>query len=131
LAGCRGNSGKEPVYPVTGEVFFQGKPAVGAVVWLHPADAPDASPQNAATDPRPCGVVQADGSFELSTFGVKDGAPVGRYHVTVMWTKNNGGGDGNVESLLPLRHMDPKKSGLPVIEIQTGPNVLPRFELTS
>jgi hypothetical protein len=83
---------------------------------------------------RPTGIVQEDGSFELSTYGVKDGAPAGRYRVTLVWTrKKKGGGDKDEEMLLPARYMDPSQTGLPVVEVKElakgEANVLPPFKL--
>src|SRR6476659_7523850 len=65
------------VYPVRGEVFFNGQPASGATVHFLPADADEGSPAYAT--------VQEDGSFELSTYGTYDGAEVGEYVVTLSW----------------------------------------------
>jgi hypothetical protein len=134
LAGCPGPA-KEPVYPVKGKVFYRDKPCAGAVVWFYPADAAEATRMHPNTDTRPNGVVQEDGSFEMSTHGTKDGAPAGRYRVTVMWTKSvpgKGRGEGAEENLLPLRYMDPEKAGLPVVEVKElkgGVNELPPFNL--
>jgi hypothetical protein len=111
-------------------VLFEDKPAVGAIVWLHPLETIDEKdPTVRAEIQRPRGIVEDDGSFQMSTYGTKDGAPIGRYLVTVFWTKNAGGDDGG-EDLLPPRYQDPKTSGLPVIEIKSEPNELPPFRLT-
>jgi hypothetical protein len=126
LAGC--SIPQEPVFPVKGEVFYEGKPAVGAVVFFHPLNAGIADSQNPASDPRPTGRVQENGSFELTTYKTNDGAPTGSYRVGVVWTKAKGGGD-DVENLLPLDYMDPEKAGLPVIDVRSEPNVLPAFHL--
>jgi hypothetical protein len=129
LSGCGSEPEREAVYPVTGEVFFKGAPADGAVVWLHPVESIGADASNPASKPPLCAKVQSDGSFKISTYGVNDGAPVGRYRVSVMWT-NGQGSDGSEKHLLPARLMDPRKSGLPIVEIKAGPNVLPAFKLT-
>jgi hypothetical protein len=125
--GCGGKS-HEAVYPVKGQVFYKGKAAAGAVVWFHRLDAETPGTGQPATQTPPRGVVQEDGSFEMSTYATKDGAPAGRYRVTVRWTKSKGGGD-NEENLLPLRYMDPKSSSLPVVEVKAEPNELARFDL--
>jgi hypothetical protein len=70
---------KMSVYAVTGTVLFEGQPAEGATVVLHPADR--------SITIRPRGVVDADGSFELTTYLPGDGAPVGEYKVTIDWRK--------------------------------------------
>jgi hypothetical protein len=126
--GCGGGS-REAVYPVKGQVFYKGKAAAGAVVWFHRVDVEAPAVGQPATQTPPRGVVQEDGSFELSTYAAKDGAPVGRYRVTVRWTKSRGGGDDE-ENLLPPRYMDPKTSGLPLVEVKAQANELARFDLT-
>jgi hypothetical protein len=70
---------KMSVYTVTGSVLFEGQPAEGATVVLHPEDR--------SITIRPRGVVDADGSFELTTYLPGDGAPVGEYKVTIDWRK--------------------------------------------
>src|SRR5262245_43002723 len=74
----------KPLYPVRGEVFFEGHPAAGALVVLHPTD--DSSPEAI----RPSGYVESDGSLKLTSYlspsrFVAEGAPAGEYIVTVSW----------------------------------------------
>ena len=118
------------VYPVKGQVFFNGKPATGATVFLHAMTVKGVSAQNPAQE-RPYGRVQADGSFQISTFAKDDGAPVGPYRVTILWTKKAGKNDMDEESLLPAELMDPNRSGLPLIEVRETENQLPPFKLGS
>jgi hypothetical protein len=126
LGGC--SSGPPvPVFAVKGQLFVNNKPAQGAVVWFHPIDAGAANTEKPATNPRPSGVVQEDGTFEMSTYGTKDGAPAGRYRVAVNWTKTSGGDVD--EHLLPMDFMDPYKAGLPVVEVKSQSNVLPPFNI--
>jgi len=65
------------VYPVHGEVYFNGKPAEGATIHFHPVDK-EACPPAFAT-------VNDDGSYSLTTFKSDDGAAEGDYIVTVNW----------------------------------------------
>lgn len=65
------------VYPVRGEVFFNDKPAAGAVIHFHPVDKDECPPA--------FGTVEDDGSYELTTFKTNDGAAAGEYVVTVNW----------------------------------------------
>src|ERR1051326_6275998 len=65
--------------PVRGKVLYNGQPAVGAEVRLHPVTASEKSKFY------PVAKVEADGSFALTTFENKDGAPPGEYLVTVRW----------------------------------------------
>jgi len=81
---CASCSGGKPLYPVRGEVFFEGQPAAGALVVLHPLD------DNSPAAIRPSGYVQSDGSVNLTSYVtpsrvVGDGAPAGEYIVTVSW----------------------------------------------
>ena len=59
------------VHPARGEISFEGKPMPGAVVFLH------ANSRLIEDDdsPIPRGTVNADGTFELGTYGKDDGAP--------------------------------------------------------
>jgi hypothetical protein len=68
------------VVPVSGKVLYRGQPAAGAEVTLH---ATDGAPQLAPLHPH--GVVQPDGSFQLSTYELNDGAPEGSFALTVHW----------------------------------------------
>jgi hypothetical protein len=110
-----------PVFPVQGQVLYQGKPTPRAVVFFHPHGA-------SGTDAvHPQGVVGEDGTFKVSTFTPGDGAPAGAYDVTIIWTKPGAGGDDAV-NLLPVRYMHPATSGL-TAQVQTGSTQLPPFKL--
>jgi hypothetical protein len=86
LAGllCASCKGGTPCYAVRGKVLVNAKAAEGVTVVFHPTNAGDADPV------QPSAVVQADGSFTLKTYFVKDrvlkdGAPAGKYRVTCVW----------------------------------------------
>lgn len=74
------------VYPTQGVVRFEGQPAAGALVVFHPEN-----PSPEMQKIRPAGNVESDGTYHLSTYGPRDGAPAGEYRVTVIWA---GPGDG-------------------------------------
>ena len=78
-------SGHDSVNPVTGKVLYRGRPATGAVVQLHPQDSSRKSP------PVPQGIVGTDGSFQLTTYAQDDGAPAGRYSVSIYWIERGKG----------------------------------------
>src|SRR5262245_11865951 len=80
VAGCSSGSERVPVFPVRGQVFYQSKPAVGAVVILNPQDAS----LGERLPMRPNGKVEADGSFQITTYETNDGAPAGEYKVTIL-----------------------------------------------
>lgn len=66
-------------YPAHGKILFNGKPAADARVQLNPgADA-------RLLGVYPHAIVQADGSFQLTTYRSRDGAPAGTYALTVTW----------------------------------------------
>jgi hypothetical protein len=66
-----------PRQPLMGHVFLDGTPVPGAMVQFHPAG------EGARRGARADGVVQADGSFRLSTVKANDGVPAGEYVVTL------------------------------------------------
>lgn len=117
-AGC--GDGKPRLYPVTGSVTVKGRPADGAVVRLYPA---------AGGPHMPAGVVQADGSFKLTTFLPDDGAPAGDYKVTVTWRpakKTTMDPDG--PDRLNGRYADAVSTRL-TATVDAGPTTLPAITL--
>jgi hypothetical protein len=78
VVGCdRGT--KFPVYPVRGQVLYDGKPAAGVQVFLFPTAAPGVPdiPSN------PHGVTGPDGTFQIGTYAEADGAAEGSYQVVL------------------------------------------------
>jgi hypothetical protein len=119
VAGCGGSH--KPVFPVRGKVLFRGRAAEGALVILNPVG--ETNPKAI----RPQGVVGSDGSFEMSTYGEKDGAPTGEYTATIVWLIENPK-TKKEWSPLPTRYMTPDRSGLRVT-INDAPNELQPFQL--
>ena len=123
LTACT-NSDRKPVFPVQGKVIYRGKPATGARVIFHPQD------ENGRQSPRPSAEVHPDGTFRLSTYVSQDGAPPGRYAVTIFWASaarivdtENAGPDQ-----LHGRYSNHKTTPIRV-EIVAGANVLDTFKL--
>ena len=123
VISCAPNAG-EPTYPVRGQVLFRGKPAAGARVTfvLRDRSGPEA--------PRPTAAVERDGTFRLSTRLAYDGAPAGRYAVTVVYPSpakkiddENAGPD-----LLRGKYRDAKTTPLEIV-VQPGDNQLAAFRL--
>lgn len=89
LAGCgesgAPSTGPVDVVPVTGQVIYDGAPAVGIRVTLVPIDAPSPPqiPQYAH------GITDAQGRFKLTTYVADDGVPEGGYQVVLNGTKSN------------------------------------------
>jgi hypothetical protein len=79
IAGCnRMPADRLEVFPVEGQVCYEGRPMPGALVVFHPqGGGPKA--------PRPTGYADKDGKFRLTTYTKQDGAPAGPYSVTVEW----------------------------------------------
>jgi hypothetical protein len=119
---CGPRIAHKPLYPVRGQVLFEGRPANRALVVLHPLNDP--SPEAV----RPRGQVGEDGLFTLSTYGTKDGAPSGAYRVTVELWLSTGKGDEGPTSRLPAKYANPEKSGL-TATVDTGPTELKPFLL--
>jgi hypothetical protein len=123
LTSCRRGESK-PVYPARGKVFYKGKPAEWARVTLVPLNDAD------STKPKPGGQVGNNGEFRLSTYASYDGAPPGRYAVTVVYPspekKDNDENAG--PDLLRGRYADPKKTPLKA-EIKEETNELGPYEL--
>ena len=134
LSSC--GDGGAKLYLVHGQVFYEGKPASGAVVIFHPQDvpAPTATDDSLGHQPSmadmPMGRVGQDGSFELITSNRGRGAPAGRYTVTVLWTApSSAADDSEGKSYLPSRYGLPALSGL-MAEVKEGDNKLPPIQLT-
>jgi hypothetical protein len=101
-----------PTFPVKGQVTLDGQPLAGVFIVLHPLGG-------GARAQRSYGRTAADGSFTLSTFAHQDGAPPGRYAVTILWPD----GDGQIP-----QYASPETSGIRV-ELKEAPNELAAFRL--
>jgi hypothetical protein len=73
---------RKPTHPARGKVWCDGTPAVGTVVTFFLLDPEGKKKPARAAD----ALVEADGSFVLTTYRAGDGAPAGDYVVTVMPT---------------------------------------------
>jgi hypothetical protein len=117
LSSC--GPGGPTLYPVTGKVLFEDKPADGALVVLHPPDP---------NGPKPSGTAGADGTFKLTTYPHGDGAPAGEYVVLVTWFPPNARELENPKNKLPNRYADPAQSGLKAT-VHAGPTELEPIQL--
>lgn len=78
LGGCSGNmmpADRQPVFPVTGKLTYQGIPMKGAVITFH-----EPSQRKTAQ-----GVADDQGAYWLTTYLTGDGAAAGDYVVTIHW----------------------------------------------
>lgn len=103
---------KLPVVSAGGTVTYQGKPVADASVSFQHSEG-----KVSAT-----GKTDAQGKFKLSTYGADDGAPAGKYRVTVAVSgvKEIEPGvlapipEGGVQSPIPPKYSNPTESGLDV-----------------
>ncbi|HBI42350.1 MAG TPA: hypothetical protein DDY78_05750 [Planctomycetales bacterium] len=112
------------VFPVHGKVFFDGQPAKGAyVIFYPPADNKDFTKGD-----QPRAQVGDDGSFQISTYKTNDGAPAGKYAVTIYWEKKSESGDDG--AVAPLGKYAAAATTSLQAEVKEGPTELPPFQLT-
>jgi hypothetical protein len=138
LAGCGKPAG---LFPVSGKVLYRGEPAAGAVVYFHRKIEPGSS-----SGPIPSGIVENDGSFQLTSDDLGNGAKPGSYIVLVEWRDNSGDrvevttSKGKVKQVkrsrlrsggdrLKSRYFDINKPLLHA-EVTAGTNPLAPFELS-
>jgi len=123
VASC-GRSDHEAVYPASGKVFYRGRPAEGALVTLVPLDASNPKAR------RPGAEVRNDGTFRLSTYASYDGAPAGRYAVTIVYRspQRKVDDENRGPDLLRGRYADPKLTPL-TVDIKPGVTEIPPFDL--
>ena len=116
ITGCSGGSNAPPTGKVTGKVSFRGQPVtVGTVIFVPQAGGPSAY-----------GMIQADGSYELSTdtsSGGGDGAVIGKHKVAIRAQKETEPGGRAAPLMLPRGFENPDKSGL-TAEVKEGENIL-------
>jgi hypothetical protein len=118
LSGCGRRHGPRPAtHPVDGKLSVAGTPAVGARVTLYPVASKEKYVE------RPRATVEADGSYHLTTFNTRDGAPEGEFALSVVWPgprlKNQAEDEEGPDRLLG-RYADPKRPAARVrIEAQT------------
>lgn len=94
-------------YSVRGRLHFEGVPAAGAYIVFQLVD--DRKRRSARAD----AIVEADGTFRLSTYSAFDGAPEGDYVATVVWRKPFQAINGKEgPNLLPAKYANVGTSGL-------------------
>lgn len=111
LVGC--SKGHPPVAPVSGRVLYRGQPlAFGGIMFQPEAGWPAR------------GIIEPDGSFKLSTYGLHDGAVLGthRVRITCFESQRPGATSSNVEApvgkpLIPAKYANIDTSGL-VVEVR-------------
>jgi len=125
FVGCSSED-RLKVYPVEGQITFNGQPLANALVVLHPKDT--SNPKLLAAR----GQTDAAGTFKVSTYDSQDGAPVGSYAVTVEYYQLLDKGNGGFEpgpNVLPPRLASPQTTDI-VVEVAANPNKLPPVEVS-
>ncbi len=116
-----------PVFPVSGQLAMGGEPMADAQITFYlVGDLPDG-----ASRLRPHATTDEDGAFHVSTYGSEDGAPAGKYAVTISWKGSHVGSAGDDQSgpeKVPKEYQDPRHSPLKV-EIASGANALTPWNL--
>jgi hypothetical protein len=114
LAGC-GESDRNETAPVRGTVTLEGKPFTegGVIVFLPEVQCKMAN-----------GRIQTDGTYELSTYSLGDGAAVGKHQVVVQplpaeELDESGENQPTIKSGIPKKYRTPSTSGL-VFEVKSG-----------
>lgn len=90
---------RKPTHPVRGMAYFDGTPMPGATVTFTGEKGSTSQGVSAS------GVVEGDGSFQLTTYKAFDGAPAGDYKVSVGWRSSG-------KSLIPAKYNSADKSEL-------------------
>jgi len=112
-----------PVYPVKGTLEMNGKPFGGAALKFYPL----ARFPKDASQILPHAWTQEDGSFTVSTYADNDGAPVGRYRVTVRF-RGAGPPRDDDRDLMPSEYSNAKMTRL-TAKVDEGENSLPSFKI--
>lgn len=125
ISGCGGED--NGLAPVSGTVFFKGKPLANAAVNF----LPNGENTRGAT-----GITDNNGKYKLTSFQINDGAKIGKYSVTI---RAEEGGDGALKAkddidyargklVTPKKYSDSASSGL-TAEIAKKNNIID-FQLT-
>lgn len=124
--GCGGKEFDTALYPVEGEVYFRGKPAVGCIVSFHPTGV------DRQANGVPClGTTDTSGKFKLTTREPFDGIAEGEYEVSFSLPGEGSSRDpsgDNAPDQLPKKYQFPASSGFKVT-VTSSTSTLPRFEL--
>lgn len=75
--GCNGGAANKPVAKVKGKVTYNGQPVSAGTITFFPV----ASGKSSEAGLPARGVLNGDGTYELSTYGKGDGAIIGKHRV--------------------------------------------------
>jgi hypothetical protein len=112
--------GKLPVFPAKGTLLLNGKPQAGVAMVFHPTTP---LPKDASQF-LPRARTEEDGTFVVSTYGVNDGAPAGKYRITVSFRGHEVNlRNGEEPELMPQSYRNPRVTRLRA-EVEEGDNNL-------
>jgi hypothetical protein len=83
LVSCGDDPKRHKVYPVTGKILVNGKPANECQIVLN-RTYEDKNPVV------PLGMTDENGVFQITSYEAYDGAPEGEYIVTITWRERSG-----------------------------------------
>lgn len=105
--GCGGGPSRPPLAKVHGKVNYKGAPlSFGSVIFMPVAGLGEAGPTGAGQPSS--GAIKPDGSYELTTDELGDGAIVGEHKVIVVAFK----GDATRKSVIPAKYQAPATTPL-------------------
>ena len=87
IAGCSGD-GRLDVTPVRGKVVYKGNGVPQATIIFFPVEPVNEGHKKL----RPFAYADANGEFELKTYVAGDGAPPGKYRVSIIAASTGGSG---------------------------------------
>jgi len=126
MVSCSGEGGPRlAVVPVKGKVLYNGKPLAHAQIYMR--RVAETTPLTEAEKKlHPRATTQSDGTFQVSSYALNDGAPPGRYVVGL--TKQVAERADDTVNVIPGRYADPTRSGLTVI-VKAPATELPVIEI--
>ena len=128
LASCsQEDPNRKQTFPVTGEVYVDGKAAAELAVTCHDVKGLDTKNPTMSI-----GRTDNQGKFQISTYTQADGVPEGEYALTFVWGQlnrfsNTYGGPDKLRD----RYADPKNSAKRFKVEKGKPNDLGRIDLST
>jgi hypothetical protein len=122
-AGCEKKPAHPPPQHTRGTLTYNGKPLKGAVVTFWPLPLDNVSWRTL----KPAARTEADGTYQVNSFDLADGAAVGQYAVTVMWMGEND--DVPRPDFFQGKYSNASKPVL-TVTIKEGHNEVPPIALT-
>ncbi|MBN1851130.1 MAG: hypothetical protein JW829_00340 [Pirellulales bacterium] len=129
IAGCSQTDGdRMKVYPVHGTVTVDGRPAEGVEIVFFGATEDLKGKGTVA----PYGTTDENGVYHLRSYDPGDGAPAGKFKVSIIWPEPTppGAAEETMQRIdrFKSRYANPEKSGL-TAEVPEGGGEIPPFKL--